>query len=399
MTAEPAGDEEPKPGSAKHPVRKALWRVFLVLAMVFVVEYLVLPQVAGARKALGLVSHVNLGLVALAVALEAASLTCYAQLTRSVLPRHSGLSIRTTLEIDLTTLAISHVVPGGAAVAAGTGFHLLTDQGIQRSDAGFALATQGLGSAAVLNLLLWLGLLVSIPLRGFNPLYGTAAVAGVILIGGFSVAIILLVRGEERAATAIRAVARKVPFLNEESMDRVVHRLAQRLKDLGSDPRMLSAAFGWAAANWVLDMGCLSVFLLAFGYRVPVDGLVVSYGLANVVAAIPLTPGGLGVLEAVLTSSLVAFGAPRGVAILGVLGYRLVNFWLPIPVGGLSYLALRVEGEPSEELKAQRLKAQGIGALAAEATREREPPGKWAERHGVQLPPKGGGRRPTDNPS
>ena len=49
-------------------------------------------------------------------------------------------------------------------------------------DAGFALATVGLGSAVVLNLILWCGLIVSIPIRGVNPLYGAAALVGVIVM-------------------------------------------------------------------------------------------------------------------------------------------------------------------------------------------------------------------------
>ena len=84
------------------------------------------------------------------------------------------------------------------------------------------------------------------------------------------------------------------------------------------------------------------MFVAAFGYRVGIDGLVVAFGLANVLAAIPITPGGLGVVEAVLTSALVGFGTPRGTAVLGVVVYRLVNFWLPIPIGGLAYLSLKV---------------------------------------------------------
>jgi uncharacterized membrane protein YbhN (UPF0104 family) len=48
------------------------------------------------------------------------------------------------------------------------------------------------------------------------------------------------------------------------------------------------------------------------------------------------------VVEATLTSALVGFGTPRGVATLGVIAYRLVNFWLPIPLGGLAYLSLQV---------------------------------------------------------
>jgi uncharacterized membrane protein YbhN (UPF0104 family) len=76
---------------------------------------------------------------------------------------------------------------------------------------------------------------------------------------------------------------------------------------------------------------------------VPLDGLIVSFGLANVVAALPVTPGGLGLVEGVLVPSIVGFGAPRGIALLGVVSYRLVNFWLPIPVAGLAYLSLQAD--------------------------------------------------------
>ncbi|MGH2719053.1 MAG: lysylphosphatidylglycerol synthase transmembrane domain-containing protein, partial [Actinomycetota bacterium] len=329
---------------------------------------------------LALVSNVNVGLIALAVVLEAASLTSYAQLTRACLPRGTGLGLRDIMEIDLTTLGLSHVVPGGSAVGAGTGYRLLTQRGVNGSDAGFALATQGLGSAVVLNVILWLGLVVSIPLRGYNALYTTAAVVGAVLIGAFSAGVLLLIKGEERAARAFRAAGRRLPFLSEASMDRLVHQLADRIHALTSDPRLLAEATVWAGGNWLLDMACLWVFLVAFGHPESLVGLVVSYGLANVVAAIPITPGGLGVMEAVLTSSLVGFGASRGVAILGVVGWRLVQFWLPIPVGGIAYLALRVEGGA----KGRRLRQ-----LAQQAALEQESRRSWAERHGFQVAPKG----------
>ena len=94
--------------------------------------------------------------------------------------------------------------------------------------------------------------------------------------------------------------------------------------------------------NWVLDAASLWVFLRAFGGVVnPVD-LLVAFGLANVLAAIPITPGGLGVVEAVLTSTLVGFGLDRGTAAIGVVTYRLAAFWLPIPLGALAYGSLKV---------------------------------------------------------
>ncbi len=92
----------------------------------------------------------------------------------------------------------------------------------------------------------------------------------------------------------------------------------------------------------MFDAGVAVFFVGAFGRWVNPVALLVAYGVANIVAAIPITPGGLGVIEATLSGILVGFGTPRAIAIWGVLGWRLVNFWLPIPVGGAAYLSLRV---------------------------------------------------------
>jgi uncharacterized protein (TIRG00374 family) len=63
--------------------------------------------------------------------------------------------------------------------------------------------------------------------------------------------------------------------------------------------------------------------------------------VANVLGLLPITPGGVGVVEGVLVPSLVAAAVPAHLALVGVLGWRLVNYWLPIPVGALLWLTLR----------------------------------------------------------
>ena len=142
-------------------------------------------------------------------------------------------------------------------------------------------------------------------------------------------------------------------------------------------------AVGWAAANWVADAAALWVALAAFGYRIGPDGLIVAYGLANVTAAIPVTPGGLGVMEAVLTTALVGFGAPRGIAILGVVAWRLVNFWLPIPAGAAAYLSLRLDPRAPGPAGPQRTRE--LQQLVRQAGSKAEDVGRWALRHGLHL--------------
>ncbi|MGH9078085.1 MAG: lysylphosphatidylglycerol synthase transmembrane domain-containing protein [Acidimicrobiales bacterium] len=330
--------------------------------MLLIVEYLVLPQIAGSRQAIHLVGGVSLGWLLLGLVLEASALFAYAQVTRAVLPARSDPGIGTVMRIQLTTLAVSHCVPGGTAAGSPLGYRLLTQAGVAGPEVGFALATQGLGSALVLNAVFWLALVVSIPIFGFSPVYASAALVGVVLLGAFSALVLLLTRGEERAASLVARVGRRLPYVDEATLPRLFHQMADRVAELAKEPRVLVRAVVWAALNWLLDAASLFVFVGAFGHWVNPDGLLVAYGLANVLAAIPVTPGGLGVVETVLTSTLVGFGTPRGVAILGVLAYRLVNFWLPIPIGGLTYLSLQVQPgaagpDARRQLKAQRREA------------------------------------------
>jgi uncharacterized protein (TIRG00374 family) len=366
------------------PVR----RLIKLLLIVLVVEYLVIPQIAGSRKALHLLGKVNLWYLLIGTLLEAGAIVAYVQLTHAILPPKASPSRGSLLRIQLSTLSLSHLVPGGSAAGTSLGYRLMTSAGVDGPDAGFALATQGLGSAVVLNILLWVALVVSIPFHGVSAGYLTAAVVGVVLIGAFSALVLLFTKGEERSARVLRAVAARTPFIDEDAIGRLVHRLAARLRLLAEDKRLLARAVGWAAANWLLDASSLWVFVAAFGYRPPIDGLLVAFGLANVLAAIPLTPGGLGVIETVLTSTLVGFGAPRGAALLGVLTYRLVNFWLPIPLGGVAYLSLQVDpGDRDVDRRRARKerRRRAVYRVLEPVLSSSEGGREWARRHGIKV--------------
>jgi len=129
-------------------------------ALVFAVEYLVLPQIAGARNALHTLSDVKPAYLVIGTVLEILSVVAYAALTRSVLPADGRPSFWTLLRIDTTTLGVSHIVPGGAATASAVRFRLLHVNGVAGPDAALGAAVQGVGSAIVLNVLLWIGLVV-----------------------------------------------------------------------------------------------------------------------------------------------------------------------------------------------------------------------------------------------
>jgi uncharacterized protein (TIRG00374 family) len=357
--------------------------VVTLLVMAAIFEFFVLPQVAGARKAAHLLAHVHPLQVTLAVLLEGLALGAYFQLTRSLIPARQRPSFSRTARVELSTLAVSHTVPGGNGAAGALGYRLLTDAGVKGSDAAFALATQGLGSAVVLNVLLWLALIVSIPARGIRPLYTTAAGVGVVVFGLFAALAVGLTKAEERTASLLCRASQRLPFVECSTVERGVHRIASRLRDLVGEPRLVVRAVGWAAANWLLDAASLWVFLAAFGHAPGIDGLLVAYGLANVLAALPITPGGLGIVEGVLTPTLIGFGVPGPIAVLGVVAWRLVNFWLPIPAGGLAYLSLRLGPEERRGRRAEELRR-----AVEEATAEAESAREWAARRGLRVPGK-----------
>ncbi len=314
---------------------------FVVLLLL---EYLVLPELGGARKSLNLIGRVNVAYLIAGVALEGAALAAYAQLTHTLLPR-GGPSRWRLFRINMSSLSLSHVMPGGTAPGVALSYRLMTHNDVSGQDAGFALAMQGVGSAVVLNVIFWLALFVSLFFHGYNPLYAVAAGAGVLMMAIFATVVVLLTRGRRRVVELVRTMARRVPFLDGDRLADAVQGIAERLRTFAAERELLDRAVAWAAANWLFDAASLWVFIAAFHKLVSPIDLLVAYGLANVLAVIPITPGGLGVVEGVLIPTLVGFHVSKNVALLGVLGYRLVNYWLPIPVGGGTYLSLRFTSE------------------------------------------------------
>lgn len=312
-----------------------------VIALVVIVYYVVLPQLAKGRGAWKTLANVNVALLLLGFGLQLVALVSYSQLTRAALPP-GAIKLGALFRIQLATKAVGNVTIAGTATSSALGYRLLTLAGVGGADAGFALGVAGLGSAVVLNLLLWTSLLISIPLSGVNPLYVTGALVGVFLLLVFAGLVLALLRGQQLAERVLRRVAQRITFMDEDRTAALVQRLAQRLREIMASPQLVRRVVLWAVANWLLDAASLWVFLRAFGGSLRVDSLLVTFCLVNILAVIPLTPGGLGIVDGAYTPLLVGFGLSAATATLGVPSYRVAQFWLPIPIGALMYLTLRV---------------------------------------------------------
>jgi uncharacterized membrane protein YbhN (UPF0104 family)/tRNA A-37 threonylcarbamoyl transferase component Bud32 len=113
-----------------------------------------------------------------------------------------------------------------------------------------------------------------------------------------------------------------------------------RLLEVAQDPRKLIEGVGGALLLSLAYIACLAACVAAFGGSVPIAKIGVVYLTGSALGSIIPTPGGLGAVEAALTAGLTAAGVPGGVAAGSVLLFRLLTFWLPVPVGwaALHYL-------------------------------------------------------------
>ena len=368
-------------GGPPRPHRFRPFRLSLkLLAFLLIINYILLPLLPDFRKALRELRSVSPLLLSIGLLLQMVALLCYSLLTKAALGEAGHQISRLRLfRIQMSTKALSNIVPGGSAAGPALGYRLMTLSGVDGPSAGFALATSGLVSAVVLNLLLWFGLIVSIPIRGVNKAFGAAALAGIIVMLIAALLVLGLMDGQGRAERALRWIAKRV-HLNEDRAGAAVRQVALRLDDLATDRQLLARVAAWALANWVLDAASLWVFLRAFGVSLDVDALIIAFGVVNVLQVIPITPGGLGIVEGAYALQLAAFGVPKTVATLGVASYRIGQYWLPTVIGGVLYASLRIGPFRIE----RRDKLERLRELARATDTNRESSLDFAARFGRQ---------------
>ena len=95
------------------------------------------------------------------------------------------------------------------------------------------------------------------------------------------------------------------------------------------------------AARLGTDFGCLLAVLRATGSHPRPSLVLLAYAVAGVVGLLPITPGGLGIVEASLSGMLVLAGIGARDAFLATLGYRIASYWLPLLAGLPAYLLFR----------------------------------------------------------
>ncbi|MFG1912588.1 YbhN family protein [Kribbella sp. NPDC048928] len=314
------------------------WSVVSLLVLIALIEYVVLPKLALARESLDRLTGLNPLWVIAALLLEAASLVSYSLFSR-VLVGASKVRFSWILRSDLTGYGVSHVVPGGAATATALRFRLLTSGGIQPTDVTATITAEAIGSPLALVLIAWLSSIAALFLREATPAYLAILLIGLLAIACGFLAVRERSALERYAARLLRAGLRRLP----RRVRPWIATVAERLRDLLADRQVRRAFLSWATLNWILDAAVLWMFLAAYGAPIGPVPVLLAYCAANLAAVVPLTPGGIAVVEGIAISALAGFGVPGQIALLAVLSWRLIQFWAPVPVAGLCYLSLRAE--------------------------------------------------------
>ncbi|MFL5825718.1 MAG: YbhN family protein [Thermoleophilaceae bacterium] len=287
---------------------------------------------------------------------QAASIVCMAAVQRIAVETDRWAPV---IDSYLAGNAVSKVVPGGAATAAALQYAMLVEEGVP---AGRAATGMTAGSVIVFGALLGLNVLalpllllgVNVPSSLLAAAWISAALLAAIgVLGAFAFGGDGLLRAAGRAGQWVRNRVRR----NAEPLEDLPERLIAERDDL-----LMALGERWwqallaAAGKWVFDYITLLAALAAVGQHPNAALVLVAYSAAALLGQIPITPGGLGVVEAGLTGSLALIGVNGGAAVVATLAYRLFSYWLQLPAGAVAWAlhrrALRAKsshaGDPRE---------------------------------------------------
>lgn len=303
------------------PTRKwmRIARIVLVPALIAATTVSIADQWGTVEGAIGRLAHLDWRWVRIAIFAEALSVVAFATVGRRLL-RAAGHNLRlsTMIGLGLATNSIASSVPGGPAWSFTFTFEQFRRRGVARGLAAVMVAATVITSGIALGILL----LVGVALAGNH---GPAAPFRVVEIAAVAVV----------AAVAVFVVARRERLARSRLMRRM-EKVTGPLSDLRLTPRVAGGALVAGLCNWLADCGALVAAILAVSGHVPWAGLLVVYAVGQIAANVPITPGGVGVTEGAMSLLLIAYGVHTETAVAAVLLYRVISFWLCVPLGWMA---------------------------------------------------------------
>jgi glycosyltransferase 2 family protein len=347
-------------------------RHIIVFAVIVLALYLLLPRLVDTQETAGYISRASYVLLGAAVALEVAALAGYANLFRYILRvLDIRMRLREVWAITLSGLAVSHILSAGGVGGWVVTYNALMKHKVPHGIIFVAIAAQQFFNYVVLWFFFALAMVYLIVVRGGDSIIGY--LVGIVLIGLilwltlygvylYNRPTRLRLRAAQVAHLVNRVWRREV--VKERHIDGWIDNLLIGMRRMTSHRGSFRTTLVLACAFWFFDMLCLWCTFQAFGYTIGLGHLLVVYVVAYSIGTLAPTPGGLGAVEGILIALFVSFGVPSGVAVAVVLVYRIINFWLPIPPGFLSYAIVRPGRRPISEGEVEAAADEAPGELS-----------------------------------
>ena len=302
--------------------------------------YLVLPALAGLDETWRLLGRGDARWLGLALALELGSYAGYVVLFNGVFAsRAHAIGLRRSYEITLAGVAATRLF-----AAAGAGGVVLTAWALRRSGMSRAAVVSGMTTFLVVLYAVYMTALVVAGLGlhvGLLPGPAPFALTFVPAVFGATVIAAALAAGRVPADLAQRA-ARHSPGRGHavQLAARGTAAMARGVRGAIALVRARDPALLGALAWWGFDVAVLWSCFRAFGSAPPVAVVVLVYFVGMLANTLPL-PGGIGGVDGGMIGAAIGFGVDGGLAIVAVLAYRGIAFWLPTVPGAIAYLRLR----------------------------------------------------------
>lgn len=317
------------------------WGRIVLLAITAVCLYVFAPSLAEVFEAWDRLGEVHPFAVGAVLVLEAASFACVWVLQRIALGTTQWFSVATT---QLAGNAFNRVTPGGGATGTALQARMLADAGFPAAKAGTALTVQSLLITAAVTVMPILSL-PAIVIAGIDvpggladgAWFGAGLFATMLVLGG-------LLLGSRRFACRLGGTIENVAnlFPRETPLKGLGERVLKERDEIRQTMgEQWPVALGAAVGRWAFEYFALLVTLYAIGASPDPWLVLLAFVFACVLGMIPFTPGGLGFVEAGLTGALALAGVSAQEAVLATLVFRLVSFWLPLPVGAAAAYAYR----------------------------------------------------------
>jgi putative heme transporter len=272
------------------------------------------------------------GWVLLGVAAEAASFLAFAQVQRRLLRAgHADVPIGPMVAITLAANSIANSLPAGSLIAPVYSFRQFRRRGVDEALAGWAVVATFVALSVALSVVAAIGASVAGAEGASLDLVGV--IVGVLVVALAAGAVFVQKRALVWAVSAGLRLGRRLTGWPRGELAASIDRIIGRLTVVHLSPGQVVTTLLLGLANWMSDCSCLAISFLAVGASVPWKGLLLAYGAGQLAANLPITPGGLGVVEGSLTIAIVAYGGAEPMTVVAVLLYRILSFWLLLPIG------------------------------------------------------------------